>query len=410
MEANISDFVQKFCQLSRKEKVEAFNCVFEQVRDNTPLMLLQLPLLNIDQNKDIRSYIRSQHLLPWTFSTSTDLHRPLPVKTSNSCKRSIYIKEPVPLNDQIKEQELDLWSKSASNFWSLKSHLFIPENTTVDYVRSVLRSTIQFQSRNYRDYLRRRFIAVFWFDYFKETYPNQKSEYDSEYERLASRYCNSEVAQEPDKIVKCLCTLLRAGRRYAMLAERFGEGILLTLLTSIPKTTLEKKLPLKKKEFDLWSEPIRGSKWHKQAQSERVQSTGKRIRRLLIEQCGNQPAKKQRISNANNVQQEHSSPTATTYHFTPPSVQSVEILSNFTGELETIATPNSQRARQPVDTVNIPKTRTVSVESGNPVVAATNDDAPNTAVPDIQRSFATSAPGEVQTQTVETLSSITIFI
>lgn len=59
----------------------------------------------------------------------------------------------------------------------------------------------------------------------------------SEYENLALGVISLEAKLDTEVVVKRLRALVRAGRRYAMLAEKFGARILLALPTSIGKTT-----------------------------------------------------------------------------------------------------------------------------------------------------------------------------
>jgi len=210
------------------------------------LYLLTL-LLNTDQDKKVRSYLESHLRQPSSLAhpTLTDLgpsQQPLlsqlPVQTSNSSsKRSLCIKQPVPADKQTTVQELDCWGKDVSSFWVSKLHTFVPENS-VEAVHSILTATIQFQSKSHEDYLRGRFIALFWFDYFKETYAELKGGgFGSQYKDLAQGVLTRRATSEVDNTVKILRAQVGAGRRYHMLAEKFGVGILLTLPTSIGKTT-----------------------------------------------------------------------------------------------------------------------------------------------------------------------------
>ncbi|KAG9240414.1 hypothetical protein BJ878DRAFT_483873 [Calycina marina] len=70
-----------------------------------------------------------------------------------------------------------------------------------------------------------------------------------------------------------------------MLSRRFGDGILLTLPSSIGRSTLERKLPLDQETFDVWIAPVVGSTWEKQAEIERIRDLGQRIRQTLLERC-----------------------------------------------------------------------------------------------------------------------------
>ena len=91
-------------------------------------------------------------------------------------------------------------------------------------------------SESHGDCLRQRYLAIFWFDYFKVRYPEQKAAYDHEYLELGQRILGC-IASNTDEIVSILRQQVQAGRRYNMLTARFGDAILLTLPSSIGRST-----------------------------------------------------------------------------------------------------------------------------------------------------------------------------
>ncbi|KAG9229904.1 hypothetical protein BJ875DRAFT_488485 [Amylocarpus encephaloides] len=163
------------------------------------------------------------------------------------------------------------------------------------------------RSKNHGDCLRGRYISLFWFDYFDKTYPNLKTGFNSHYSDLAKNMrgwaTTDPTPPDPESIVPKLRYLVKAGRRYDMLVKAFGEGILLTLPSSIGKTTLEDKLPLDKNDFDRWSASLHGSSWQKLAQSSEVQNLGRDIRNFLLVKClkGEFAPSKKRGNNSSDV-------------------------------------------------------------------------------------------------------------
>lgn len=86
----------------------------------------------------------------------------LPAKTQSRCyTRSLNIKQPVPSKAQTSEEELELWGKNVSSFWTSQSHSFVPENTDINAACSILIATIHFQSKTHGDCLKGRFIALY---------------------------------------------------------------------------------------------------------------------------------------------------------------------------------------------------------------------------------------------------------
>ena len=84
--------------------------------------------------------------------------------------------------------------------------------------------------------MRGRYLALFWFDYFKARYPGQEAAYDREYVDLGHTILGSASA-DTEALVSRLREFVKAGRRYNMLTTKFGDGILLILPSSVGRTT-----------------------------------------------------------------------------------------------------------------------------------------------------------------------------
>jgi hypothetical protein len=77
---------------------------------------------------------------------------------------------------------------------------------------------------------------LFWLDYIKARYPGQEAGYNGEYGNLGHKILDS-AATNTQGIVSVLREYVKAGRRYNMLTTKFGDGILLTIPSSISRTT-----------------------------------------------------------------------------------------------------------------------------------------------------------------------------
>jgi hypothetical protein len=77
---------------------------------------------------------------------------------------------------------------------------------------------------------------LFWFDYFNARYPEQETAFDHEYEDLG-RHVLGPNAANSDTTVSALRELVKAGRKYDMFTRKFGDSILLTLPSSIGRST-----------------------------------------------------------------------------------------------------------------------------------------------------------------------------
>jgi hypothetical protein len=87
----------------------------------------------------------------------------------------------VPDEQQLTAVKYDLWCKNPYTFWTVRSFTFIPPETCREPLRFVYAGTVQQEADSHEDCLRRRYLALFWFDYFKMRYPMQERGYDHEY-------------------------------------------------------------------------------------------------------------------------------------------------------------------------------------------------------------------------------------
>jgi hypothetical protein len=149
--------------------------------------------------------------------------------------QAIYIKESVPDEERLSDEECSLWSGDISLFWA-SSYSFFPGETCCEPLRFIYEATIRVEAQSHQDCLRRRYLALFWFDYFKVRYPGQETAFDCQYVELGRHILGSAVA-DSDETVSKLREQLKAGRRYSMLTAKFGDGILLTLPSSIGRST-----------------------------------------------------------------------------------------------------------------------------------------------------------------------------
>jgi len=150
--------------------------------------------------------------------------------------QAIHIKKIVPEEQRLTEKEYSSWSRDPSLFWTSSSYTFLPSETCCEPLRFVYDATTQIEPRSHEDCLRRRYLALFWFDYFNATYPEQETAFDHEYVQLA-RYVLGPAVVDSDATVSALREQVKAGRKYDMLTRRFGDSILLTLPSSIGRST-----------------------------------------------------------------------------------------------------------------------------------------------------------------------------
>lgn len=143
------------------------------------------------------------------------------------------IKDPLP-----KEEELfakyDSWSKDIPSFWKSTSSTFIPEETSCRPLRFIYDATVGQQLENHESCLRSRYLNLFWFDYFTKRYPGRG--FDHDYGDLGHEIAGVETNAD-DLMISTLRERVGAGRRYNKLTEKFGDGILLILPSSIGRST-----------------------------------------------------------------------------------------------------------------------------------------------------------------------------
>jgi hypothetical protein len=148
---------------------------------------------------------------------------------------AICIKNPTD-EQKFTPEEYQSWSKDVPIFWRPSSTSFIPEETSREPICFIYDATVQFVSQSHGDCLRRRYLALFWFDYFKARYPGREAGFDCEYVDLGHTILGSAVA-DTEAVVSLLREYVKAGRKYNMLTMKFGDGILLTIPSSVGRTT-----------------------------------------------------------------------------------------------------------------------------------------------------------------------------
>jgi hypothetical protein len=149
--------------------------------------------------------------------------------------QAIHIKEPVPNEERLSDKEYSSWSRDISLFWT-SSNSILPGETCGELLRFIYEATIRVEVQSHQDCLRRRYLALFWFDYFKARYPEQETAFDYEYVELGRHILGSAIA-DTDEAVSKLREQVKAGRKYSILTAKFGDGILLTLPSSIGRST-----------------------------------------------------------------------------------------------------------------------------------------------------------------------------
>jgi hypothetical protein len=150
--------------------------------------------------------------------------------------QAIHIKASVPDGERLSDEEYSSWSGDISLFWTSSSYSFLPGETCCDPLRFIYKATIRVEVQSHQDCLRRRYLALFWFDYFKARYPRQETAFDYEYVELG-RYILGSADADTYETVSKLRELVKAGRKYSILTAKFGDGILLALPSSIGSST-----------------------------------------------------------------------------------------------------------------------------------------------------------------------------
>jgi hypothetical protein len=154
--------------------------------------------------------------------------------------QAIHIKESVSDEERLSDEEYSAWSGDISLFWTSSSYSFFPGEICYKPLRFIYKATIRVEAQSHQqshqDCLRRRYLALFWFDYFKARYPGQETAFDYEYTELG-RYILGSALADTDETVSKLREQVKAGRKYSVLTAKFGDGILLTLPSSIGRST-----------------------------------------------------------------------------------------------------------------------------------------------------------------------------
>ncbi|CZT13623.1 uncharacterized protein RAG0_17124 [Rhynchosporium agropyri] len=144
------------------------------------------------------------------------------------------------------------WSKDTASFWRSEALTIVPEETHCHPLRFIYEAKLRIQYEDQESYLNREIAGV---------------------ETIAD-----------DVLVSTLRGQVKAGRRNNKLTERFCNGILLVIPSSIGRSTLEQKLPLGKAAFDEFVSPVVGD-WEKCAKTESIANLGASIRQSLLERC-----------------------------------------------------------------------------------------------------------------------------
>lgn len=147
--------------------------------------------------------------------------------------KKISLQLQVPDSARLSSQELSEWTKDPSSFWKTP-HNFLPEEVNCTTISSVYYATQSFKiTEDHASCLQHRYITLFWFDFASF---HSISDFEAHYVHLAKTILGRGV-EITEKVTKGLRDLFSAGRRYNLLATEFGPGILLTLPTSIGRTT-----------------------------------------------------------------------------------------------------------------------------------------------------------------------------
>ncbi|CZS94275.1 hypothetical protein WAI453_013128 [Rhynchosporium graminicola] len=226
-----------------------------------------------EQHPEIQTYLKTKYF-----------KNPLPLSTQKTSRlrylQVLSIDRPV-LDAHKLYAKYAPWSKDTASFWRSEGFAILLEKTNSHPLRFIYDATVREQRENEESCLRRRFFALFWFDYFMARYPGRG--YDHEYKDLNYEIAGIETIAD-DKIVSTLRDLIKAGRRYYKLTERFSNGILLIIPSSVGRSTLEQKLPLGDAAFEEFVFPLVGD-WEKCAETEGIVNLGASIRRSLFERC-----------------------------------------------------------------------------------------------------------------------------
>lgn len=149
--------------------------------------------------------------------------------------RPLTVKKDVTPRDKLNLKECLKWRDDASLFWSPSYTLISGENNQSP-LAFAFDATVKSDSKGHEECARQRYISLFWYDYFVREYGD--TAYVEQYKNVARRIENfTESKTDIDGICKTLRHRVKAGRRYGKLAEKFGDGILLTLPSCVSRST-----------------------------------------------------------------------------------------------------------------------------------------------------------------------------
>ncbi|XMA13632.1 hypothetical protein WAI453_006423 [Rhynchosporium graminicola] len=219
-----------------------------------------------EQNPEIQTYLKTKY-----FEESLPLSSQ---KTSGPRHLQVLSIDRLVPDTQKLSSKYAPWSKDIASFWRSEALTIVPEETHCRPLRFIYEAKLREQCENQESCLRRRFLALFWFDYFVARYPGRG--YDHDFKDLNREIAGVETIAD-DVIVSTLRDRVKAGRRYNKLTERFGNGILLIIPSS-------QKLPLGNDAFQEFVSPLAGD-WEKCAEMESMANLGASIRQSLLERC-----------------------------------------------------------------------------------------------------------------------------
>lgn len=197
-------------------------CVSRYVKISNPNSLEVL--LNVKQHNEIKLYLKTK---------CHENSSPKPSRLSHL--QVLSINEPVP-DEQKLFAKYAPWSKDVTSFWTSAPSTVIPKETSCRPLRFIYDATVRQQSENHESCLRSRYLALFWFDYFTERYPGKGAGFDQDYKDLGREIAGVDTNAD-DSMISTLREQVKAGRRYNKLTERFSDGILLILPSSIGRST-----------------------------------------------------------------------------------------------------------------------------------------------------------------------------
>ncbi|KFY85731.1 hypothetical protein V498_07679, partial [Pseudogymnoascus sp. VKM F-4517 (FW-2822)] len=199
--------------------------------------------------------------------------------------RVLTVKKDVDTRDKLNSKDCIKWKHNPLSFWS-PSYTLISKEDVHSPLAFVFDATILSDSKGHEECTRQRFISLFWYDYFREEYG--EGSYDKEYTDVG-RNIQNVTKNDIETIITTLRHRVKTGRKLDKLAARFGDGILLTIPSSVSRSTLEQYLPLDDSAFEDWIEPLVGSPWEAQANEPEVDSAGQLIRLCLLQKTSTKP-------------------------------------------------------------------------------------------------------------------------